>query len=213
MKLFPQLAQIFAHTISNQYIIGKFEEMLEQIQHDKFDLLDLNHHFSSGFKSVQTQDTMDGAFMMRQSLGGAGYSAWSGIPRIIDEYSPSVTFEGDNTVMAQQSFNMLLKQAKSAYKGKLQKVNDAFLYLKKITTVQEQRCQVSKTADLFDLDVLEQIMEHKVLVQIRRIVEKQMDLKDVSKKDFTNSVAALEIVKASQDHIRLFMFHLFKVKV
>ena len=43
---------------------------------------------------------MDGAFMMRQALGGAGYSAWSGIPRIIDEYSPSVTFEGDNTVMA-----------------------------------------------------------------------------------------------------------------
>ena len=56
-------------------------------------------------------------------------------------------------------------------------------------------------------------MEHKVLVQIKRIVEKSMALKDVSKKDFTNSVAALEIVKASQDHIRLFMFHLFKVKV
>lgn len=72
---------------------------------------------------------------------------------------------------------------------------------------------MTKTADLFDLDVLEQIMEHKVLVQIRRIVEKQMALKDVSKKDFTNSVAALEIVKASQDHIRLFMFHLFKLKV
>lgn len=59
---------------------------------------------------------------------------------------------------------MLLKQAKSAYKGKLQKVNDVFLYLKKIGTVQEQRCQVTKTTDLLDLDTLEQIMEHKVLV-------------------------------------------------
>lgn len=54
MKLFPQLAQIFAHTISNQYIIGKYEEMVEQMKHEKFDLLDLNHHFSSGFKAVQT---------------------------------------------------------------------------------------------------------------------------------------------------------------
>lgn len=115
--------------------------------------------------------------------------------------------------MAQQSFNLLAKQAKSAYKGKLQKVNDAFLYLKKIGAVEEQRCQAAKVDDLLDLDVLEQIMEHKALVQVKKIVEKQQNLKDVSKKDFTNSVAALEIVKASQDHIRLFMFHLFKQKV
>jgi len=39
--------------------------------------------------------------LIRQSLGGAGYSAWSGIPYLIEDYSPEVTFEGDNTVMAQ----------------------------------------------------------------------------------------------------------------
>lgn len=44
---------------------------------------------------------MESLLLIRQSLGGAGYSAWSGIPKYIDEYSPTVTFEGDNTVMAQ----------------------------------------------------------------------------------------------------------------
>jgi len=44
-------------------------------------------------------------------------SAWSGIPYLIDDYSPEVTYEGDNTVMAQQSFNFLGKLIKRAYKG------------------------------------------------------------------------------------------------
>jgi len=43
---------------------------------------------------------MDSLILIRQSLGGAGYTAWSGIPTLIEEYSPQVTFEGDNTVMA-----------------------------------------------------------------------------------------------------------------
>jgi len=33
-------------------------------------------------------------------LGGAGYSAWSGIARLLDDCSAIVTYEGDNTVMA-----------------------------------------------------------------------------------------------------------------
>jgi len=50
--------------------------------------------------------------VIRQSLGGAGYSAWSGIPFLIEDYSPEVTYEGDNMVMAQQSFNYLRKLMK-----------------------------------------------------------------------------------------------------
>jgi len=51
-------------------------------------------------KSLFTQTTNDGLLSIRQSIGGAGYSAWSGIPYLIDDYSACVTFEGDNTVMA-----------------------------------------------------------------------------------------------------------------
>jgi len=43
---------------------------------------------------------MDGILSIRQSLGGAGYSAWSGLPHSISDFSPQVTYEGDNTVMA-----------------------------------------------------------------------------------------------------------------
>ena len=85
------------------------------------------HHFTAGMKATYTQVCMDGLITIRQSLGGAGYSAWSGIPRMIDDYSPLVTFEGDNTVMAQQSFNFILKQARKLKKRKI--TEPAFPYI------------------------------------------------------------------------------------
>jgi len=74
--------------------------MLKDIEHENFDLLDELHHLSSGFKSLFTNQTYQGLLTVRQALGGAGYSAWSGIPYLIDNFSPTTTFEGDNTVMA-----------------------------------------------------------------------------------------------------------------
>lgn len=67
------------------------------------------HHYLSGMKSVYSQEALDASILVRQSLGGAGFSAWSGIPYMIEQFSPNVTLEGDNTVMAQQCFNFLIK--------------------------------------------------------------------------------------------------------
>jgi acyl-CoA oxidase len=67
---------------------------------NNFSMLPLMHHLSAGMKAVITQETLDALFIIRQSLGGAGYSAWSGFTRAIDDYGPMVTFEGDNTVMS-----------------------------------------------------------------------------------------------------------------
>ena len=70
------------------------------MEKNDYSLLDLLHHYTAGMKSSYTQETNDGIIAIRQSLGGGGYSAWSGIPRIIADFSPQVTYEGDNTVMA-----------------------------------------------------------------------------------------------------------------
>jgi len=37
----------------------------------------------------------------RQGCGGAGFSAYSGIPVKQLDFSPNTTFEGDNTIMLQ----------------------------------------------------------------------------------------------------------------
>ena len=42
-------------------------------------------------------------------------TVWSGIPNIIDFFGPTVTYEGDNSVMAQQSFRFLKKMFKKIH--------------------------------------------------------------------------------------------------
>lgn len=71
--------------------------------------MDFMHHLTSGMKSMYSQYTYDGLDVIRQKCGGAGYSAWSGFTQIIGDFSPQTTFEGDNTVMAQQSSRYLFK--------------------------------------------------------------------------------------------------------
>lgn len=99
MKLFPVLGQIFSFLIASDYVNELNKKMIEGFQKHEFYLLDEMHHLTSGFKAVFTQSANDGLYLFRQSIGGAGFTQWSGIPMIIDRFSPCVTFEGDNTVM------------------------------------------------------------------------------------------------------------------
>lgn len=88
MKLFPLMATMFAHSFASDHIVDKFNQLLKEIKKQNFKNLDLLHHYTSGMKSVFTQDCYDGLLQIRQSLGGGGYSAWSGIPKLIEDYSP-----------------------------------------------------------------------------------------------------------------------------
>ena len=65
---------------------------------------------------------------------------------------------------------------------------------------------------LLDLDAIQEMLQVNVLTQLKRVVEKQIAFKG-KKKDFINSVAALDIVQVSQQHIRLVTYTIFKEKL
>jgi len=71
-----------------------------QVESGDFSLLELLHHYTSGFKAFFTDMAFKGLDNLRQACGGAGFSAYSGLPNLVFEYSPQPTFEGENTVMA-----------------------------------------------------------------------------------------------------------------
>ena len=72
---------------------------------------------------------MDGLISLRQCLGGAGYSAWSGLPGRVLFYAQFCTVEGDNTVMAEQAASHLFGQARKALDGE-EVMDKPFNYLK-----------------------------------------------------------------------------------
>jgi acyl-CoA oxidase len=132
----------------------------DEIKKQNFKNLDLLHHYTSGMKSVYTQNIYDSLLSIRQSIGGAGYSAWSGIPRLIEDFSPQVTFEGDNTVMAQQSGNFLFKQARRAQHGKDRtKFDGVFGYLSDMDRSIILKCEARKPEDFLILDTVEEALK------------------------------------------------------
>ena len=185
-KLFPLLANCFAQAAASDIVSTKFYQMLEDIKTGNFKLLDLLHHYTSGMKSIYTDDVMKGMLTVRQSIGGAGYSAWSGIPRLIEDYSPMVTFEGDNTMMAHQCMNFLMKQAKKAATGKDRtKVDGPFAYLSEMENALKSRCSASNPEHFLNIDLIDQALKVNVSFKLTEIMKKQKDSK-VSKKDFIN---------------------------
>jgi acyl-CoA oxidase len=95
--------------------------------------MDESHHFLSGFKSLFTDWAYQAIEESRISCGGAGFLKWAGFAEHHNFYSPMQTFEGDNTVMLQQSSRYLFKLIKKHYKGK--KVESPFEYIAEIDTV------------------------------------------------------------------------------
>jgi len=93
------------------------QQLLQDMKKGNFGLLDLLHHFSSGYKASYTRIAYDGLDTIRQSCGGAGFLAWSGLPSLQTDYAPNTTFEGDNTVMHQQSARLILKTIKNIQRG------------------------------------------------------------------------------------------------
>ena len=81
-------------------------------------MLDILHHFTSGYKAYCTGVAYKAMDEMRQSCGGAGFHMASGIALIQLNNLGMVTYEGVNTVMMQQSSRFLLKQFKGMSKGK-----------------------------------------------------------------------------------------------
>jgi len=101
MKLFPLFGASIAFLLVHSTILDRYVRLLDDAKSGNFADLEVIHHISSGMKTFFTQITYDGMTIIRQSIGGAGYSAWSSLPNMIEDVSALPTAEGDNTVMAQ----------------------------------------------------------------------------------------------------------------
>ena len=213
MKLFPIIGKLFANIFSGEHALNQLHLLLEGIEKDNFSKLDLMHHYTAGMKAIFTQDQVDHLQQMRQAGGGAGYSAWSNIPRVIEDSSPYVTFEGDNTVMLQQSFNLIIKLLKKQKKGQdITKIDFVFTYLTKIDETLRKKCKAQTVDDFININAVDECLQVSLSMKISRVA-KAMEESKATKKDQVNSLFAIEIASAAQDHMRYVGYQLFVAKL
>ena len=56
---------MFAQNYASWYLLREYRQLMEDIKKSKYDRLDICHHFTSGMKSVFTQDVYDGLLLIR----------------------------------------------------------------------------------------------------------------------------------------------------
>lgn len=122
-----------------------------------------------------------------------------------------MTFEGDNTVLLQQAFNFLKKMAKRAMQEKdLQtKYDGVFSYMGEANELSKKSCSATKPEHWLNLDLIEEALKVNLSFKVQKLFYKMKE-SNSSKKDFVNSIAALDITKTSEEHIKFIMFLLFK---
>lgn len=118
---------------------------------------------------------------------------------IIDRFSPCVTFEGDNTVMLQQSANYLLKLAKKVRKG--EPVDGIFYYLNHLTKIKKLKRRVNSFEDLKDLEKITHLLKSLSLFKIDQTT-KLINRSNSSKDEKNNSLFANDIIEMSQIHLK-----------
>jgi len=151
-------------------------------------------------KAVFTQFSMDGLYRAREAVGGAGFSCWSGLPYLIDDFAPCVTFEGDNTVMCQQSAKYVTKQYKLAKEGT--KVGGFFEYMNDIHTYKGKKMAAKTPEELADHEAVIEAFSICSLSLIEKACEK-INSSKAHKKEKQNFLFANDLVKMAQCHIKL----------
>ena len=131
-----------------------------------FEMLDILHHLSAGFKAYMTEYAYIAMDEMRQACGGAGFHSASGVSLNFQNGAPLTTFDGVNTVMMQQSSRLLLKKLKLIAEGK--KCEEGYMaYLNDTETILQFKSKAQTTDDFLQIGHLAHALAVRSVFQLK----------------------------------------------
>uniref|UniRef100_A0A3Q3EMN4 Peroxisomal acyl-coenzyme A oxidase 1 n=1 Tax=Labrus bergylta TaxID=56723 RepID=A0A3Q3EMN4_9LABR len=202
-KLFPLLAMAYAFHFVGQYMKETYLRISGDINEGDFSKLPELHALSAGLKAFTTWETNSGIEVCRMSCGGHGYSCSSALPDIYVQFTPTCTYEGENTVMMLQTARYLVKSYRQAKAG--QQLSGIVSYLNE---AQHQRVQPQPVAarptvvDINDLASLVERFIHRLKVNswneahchyvvVKLFTDKLRDIGDTGVHSVLSSLALL----------------------
>lgn len=116
-KLLPYLALSYALNFASREILLKYEAVAQAAAAGDNRLVGEMHAIATAWKAYNSWSAVKGIEMSRLCCGGHGFSSYSGLGWLYTLCLPSCTYEGDNTVLCQQSAAVLIKAYESYTKG------------------------------------------------------------------------------------------------
>ncbi|ELW68301.1 Peroxisomal acyl-coenzyme A oxidase 1 [Tupaia chinensis] len=193
-KLFPLLATAYAFQFVGAYMKETYHRINEGI--GQGDLSELPEAFTSW-------TTNSGIEACRMACGGHGYSHCSGLPNIYVTFTPTCTFEGENTVMMLQTARFLMKSYDQVHSGKL--VCGMVSYLNDLPSQRIQPQQVAVWPGIVDINSPDSLTEAYRL-RAARLVEiaaknLQSEVLHRKSKEVAWNLTSVDLVRASEGSI------------
>ncbi|KAK2495865.1 hypothetical protein MC885_006820, partial [Smutsia gigantea] len=214
-KLFPLLATAYAFQFVGEYMKETYHRINEDIgQGDLSELPEL-HALTAGLKAFTSWTTNAAVEACRMACGGHGYSHCSGLPNIYVTFTPTCTFEGENTVMMLQTARFLMKSYDQVHSGKL--VCGMVSYLNDLPSQRIQPQQVAVWPAVVDINSPDSLTEAYKLRAARlvEIAAKNLQTEVIHRKskEIAWNLTSIDLVRASEAHCHYVTVKLFSEKL
>ncbi|XP_048345910.1 peroxisomal acyl-coenzyme A oxidase 1 isoform X2 [Sphaerodactylus townsendi] len=213
-KLFPLLATAYAFHFVGAYMKDTYRRITADINDGDLREMPELHALSAGLKAFSSWIANAGIEQCRMACGGHGYSRCSGLPDLYVNFTPSCTYEGENTVMMLQTARFLIKSYTQVSSGQL--VSGMVSYLNDLPGQRIQPQQVAARPATLHINNPTSLVEAYKL-RASRLVEfaaknLQAELNRRSKEDAWNRTS-VDLVRASEAHCHYVVVKLFTAKV
>ncbi|KAI7903394.1 acyl-CoA dehydrogenase/oxidase C-terminal [Cokeromyces recurvatus] len=160
-RLMPLLAQTFAMLFTGTEMTEMYNQMMVRLESAKendpdmdevMEILKETHSTSAGLKAFCTWNCLNTIEACRQACGGHGYSAYTGLAQMYQDFAVQCTWEGDNTILTLQLGRYLISSYREALKGK--KLSPGVGYLNKLDQLIGKKCQAKAPQDILTPDII-----------------------------------------------------------
>ncbi|XP_030693589.1 peroxisomal acyl-coenzyme A oxidase 1 isoform X1 [Globicephala melas] len=214
-KLFPLLATAYAFQFVGAYMKETYHRINEDISQGDLSELPELHALTAGLKAFTSWTTNTGIEACRMACGGHGYSHCSGLPNIYVNFTPTCTFEGENTVMMLQTARFLMKSYDQVHSGKL--VCGMVSYLNDLPSQHIQPQQVAVWPTVVDINSPDSLTEAYKLRAARlvEIAAKNLQAEVIHRKskEVAWNLTSVDLVQASEAHCHYVAVKLFSEKL
>lgn len=150
-RLFLPLADILSLQFTSLSLEESYNTLLEELHTGNMNNLGDVHAIAAGMKAFSTWTARDTLTICRDCLGGHGYSAYNRLARMIKDFQVQTTWDGDNTVLSQQTAKYLIGSLQKVFEGK--KLKGSVRYLEEATTILSSQLQINDESDLLETDI------------------------------------------------------------
>ncbi|KAI8979991.1 acyl-CoA dehydrogenase/oxidase C-terminal [Pilobolus umbonatus] len=160
-RLMPLLAQTFAMLFTATEMTNMYNMMMSRLDGAKdgdsdieevMEILKETHSTSAGLKAFCTWNCLNIIEQCRQACGGHGYSSYTGLAAMYQDFAVQCTWEGDNTILTLQLGRYLISSYIEALKGK--QLSPGVGYLNNLGELIGKKCSVKKNEDILDSAVI-----------------------------------------------------------